>query len=55
MQSRQEERSFVCSYSSKHTLKFSQNVDNAKTLCRFVQELADAITQYHIKKRAPGT
>ena len=35
--------------SNQHTLvKFLHNVDNAKTLAGFVQELADAIMDYQV-------
>jgi len=35
--------------SNQHVLiKFLHNVDNAKTLMGFVQELADAVTDYQV-------
>ena len=40
--------------SEQHTLlKFLRNVENAKTLNGFVQELADAITDYQVRAAGP--
>ena len=40
--------------SEQHALlKFLCNVDNAKTLNGFVQELADAITDYQVRPVGP--
>jgi len=35
-------------YDQHVLIKFSRNIDNAKTLMGFVQELADAITDYQV-------
>ena len=41
--------------SDQHVLvRFLRNVDNAKTLTRFVQELADAITDYQVRAASPN-
>ena len=41
--------------SDQHVLvRFLRNVDNAKTLTGFVQELADAITDYQVRAASPN-
>ena len=41
--------------SEEHALlKFLRNVDNAKTLSGFVQELSDAITYYQVWPSSPA-
>jgi len=41
--------------SEQHVLlKFLRNVDNAKTLNGFVQELANAITDYQVRRTGPS-
>jgi len=41
--------------SEQHVLlKFLRNIDNAKTLNGFVQELANAITDYQVQRTGPS-